>query len=293
MKEKFEQHLIKKYGKSITDLMYNDGKLITENIENGNEEGQKLVQNHLKVINEKIDFNFSENEYKWAFDFSGWTDKLDFKKDRLKKYMIIGLEPHIERFDFQITYGLSDKTPLKNESRFKIDLKENNFIRCEDDSSLIWTNLFKLLASDFTTKEVCENNNETELMKFINQFYITDLCHFAPQGSANLINKVSKWSKIRESVAKEFIENEIEIINPEIILTQGTDVFNTLKKILEIDEFITYSLGNGSVRVAQFGNIKIIGLPHIGSTMIHRTFWINNIENVKKKLEEKQIVTFE
>lgn len=149
------------------------------------------------------------------------------------------------------------------------------------------------MASDVTTKEVCENNNETELKKFINQFYITDLCHFAPQGNANLINNVSKWSKIRESVAKEFIKNEIEIINPKIILAQGTDVFNTLKKLLEIDKYITYSLGNGSVRVAQFGNIKIIGLPHIGSMMIHRTFCINNIENVKKKLEEKQIITFE
>ena len=291
--EKFRQHLENKYGKDVTDLLYNDGKITTENIKVLSEEGQKIVQNHLNVIDEKINFNFIENEYKWAFDFSGWTGKIDFTSDRLKKYMVIGLEPHIERFDFQITYGLSDNTPISNESRFSIDCEKPEFIQCKNDSSLIWTNLFKLLASEETIKEVKDNKNEIKLKEFLNQFFITDLCHFAPQGSANLINKVSKWSKIRESVANEFIKKEIEIINPEIIFTQGTDVFNTLKKILNIDEYMTYSLGNGSVRVAQFGNIRIIGLPHIGSTMIHRTFWINNISNVREKLVHKQLLKFE
>lgn len=35
--------------------------------------------------------------------------------------MIIGLEPHVERYDYQITYGLSAEDP-QGSPRFSLDL---------------------------------------------------------------------------------------------------------------------------------------------------------------------------
>jgi hypothetical protein len=202
--------------------------------------------------------------------------------------MVIGLEPHIERYDFQVTYGLSDKTP-ESEKRFSIS-EDKKRILCKDDSDTIWTNVFKLIASDEIKRKVFEENDIKSLDQFLENFYITDLCHFAPQGNAKLIKNIKNWSKIREVTAKKFLKEEINIINPKIIITQGTYVFDLLIKILEIDEHITYTLEKGKIRVAKKDEIKIIGLPHIGINLIQKTFWFNNIEKVRKKLIEKEIL---
>lgn len=309
-KEKeFKQHLEKKYGEEITKRLYNDGKIQTNFIKRKNKEDQNLIKNHLRdnIINENIKFDivdeYHEKDNNWAFDFPGWTGTIDFSKTNLKKYMVIGLEPHIEIFDFQITYGLSDYTNnYKDEStvlpdgivsRFSIIQNENNYIGSIDDSGIIWSNLFKLFADDITINEVKNNNNKLELDKFLNQFYIADLCHFAPQGKANQIKKIKNWNKIREKIAEQFLKKEIEILNPEVIIIQGIGVFNVITKMLGVssnkkvlfEEPYSEKI-NWKIRGADYNNIKIICLPHIGSQMTYNTFWHKSILSVSKKLNE-------
>lgn len=157
----FERLLIDKYGVRVVNELYAKGRLQAQNIKDKNPVSQTLVASHMQSIfnqlqkgnvNEWIEANYKDKKDKivtgntnkekwdkksWTFDFSGWLGSLDFNKEHVKKYMIVGLEPHVEYYDFQIVYGLSDMAPGNKGKRFTIDSKEKEFVRCNGDSSLI------------------------------------------------------------------------------------------------------------------------------------------------------------
>lgn len=291
----FVSHLEEKYGREIVGRLYNNGEIVVRLIRHANEADQFQVSNHILLLKEKLQLDFNVAERPWAFDFPGWTGRLDFSKDHVKKYMVIGLEPHIANFDFQITYGLSDETPVDGSKRFIIDVsKQTQFIHCRNDSSTIWTNLFRIFADERTYAAVTVHNDLEALSGFLNQFYITDLCHFAPQGKANEIKQVDDWNKIRYKVANHFLKKEVCLVRPEIIITQGTIVFDSISKILGVDsaEAFRISVGrqNFEIKYRKSEKVKILCLPHLGSLMINRTFWTKNMETVKAQLRERKFL---
>jgi hypothetical protein len=280
-----------KYGKEICDKLLKNNQLLPENIKDKNCEDQSHVKKHIEIIKDdlKLETKLKVNETNWAFDFSGWLGKLE-NNNNLKKYMIVGLEPHVERYDFQVTYGLSDKTPQGNQ-RFSIGgIEDEGVINCKDDSSVIWTNLFKIMASDEQINDVFKNKNEKVMIDFLNQFYITDLCHFAPQDKANAINDIKDWKKIRRKVALHFLKREIELVKPEIIITQGNGVFSELKSILKFNVSNSYPLSfgknNWSVKTGQCkeNKYKVLSIPHFGSALTNKIFYMNNLDLVRDVL---------
>jgi hypothetical protein len=289
-------NLIKeKYGEQICSELVNDFQIIAQNIREKNEENQLKVKKHLAKINDQLDLKLDINNTNWAFDFSGWTGKLHNVNDHLKKYMIIGLEPHVERYDYQVTYGLSDKTP-QGSPRFELDLDSEFEIKCNDDSSLIWSNLFKIMADDNQKNELFKKGNKQIMFDFLEQFYIVDLCHFAPQDKAKAINDVKDWDKIRFKVASHYLTKEIDIIKPKVIITQGNGVFNELKKILKIKETKSYPLKFGkntwSVKtgINSNNNIKVLSIPHFGTILNYKTFYQNNRDLVTKTLSDNNLI---
>lgn len=284
--------LEEKYGEAICNQLLEDGKLKPENIAAKNEQSQGLVKKQISKINSLLDLGLDVENTDWAFDFSGWIGSLA-RKGESKRYMIIGLEPHIERYDYQITYGLSERTP-KGEERFSIDSSETWEIRCNDDSSLIWTTLFKLMADDNQKKEVLQHSNEKVLKEFLHQFYITDLCHFAPQDKAKAVHDIKDWKKIRAKVAGRYLQKEIEAVNPEVILTQGNGVFNELKGILKFRETESYPLNynNWSIKtgVDLKGNYKVLSLPHFGTLLNYKTFYKKHVDAVRKILINNELI---
>ncbi len=287
--DKFNEFLIGKFGKAVTERLINNNRLLTENIRKKNIKDQKHVVTQLKKLKSRLNLDFEIDDNDWAFDFPGWTGKLDFKNEHVRKYMVIGLEPHIEDFDFQITYGLSERTPLNNEKRFSIG--QNDSILCKDGLT-IWSNLFNLIATKETQKNVYKGRNEMMLMKFLNQFYITDLCHFAPQGEAKKIKDIDNWENKRFIVAKHFLEEEMKIINPEIIIA-GNKVFKIVTRLLGVKQSqTTFKISVGkqsqSINFAQKDKLKIIGLPDIGSQLTHKTFWMRNLKQARDFLKIKK-----
>lgn len=293
--EEFKQLLNNKYGEEIATGLFKEGELQTDLIKKTNEVDQEKVKKHLIRLRHQFNLNFNVDERPWAFDFPGWTGRLDFDKQRVKKYMIIGLEPHIAEFDFQITYGLSDSTPIDNVKRFSIEPSKKDFIQCKNDSSVIWTNLFKIFSNDNSFSAVIEKEDKKSLDEFLNQFYITDLCHFAPQGKANTISKIQDWAGVRSIVANQFLKKEIELINPEVVITQGGIAFDKLSEIIEVKDIQGFNIAvgkqNNSIKYGINGKTKILSIPHIGSLMTNRTFWIKNLQEVKSKLKTKGILS--
>ncbi len=284
-----------KYGEEIYSELVNDFQIIAQNIREKNEIDQLKVKNHLAIINNRLDLNLDIHNTNWAFDFSGWTGKLRNGNDQLKKYMIVGLEPHVERYDFQVTYGLSDKTP-QGSQRFELDLNNEFEIKCNDDSSLIWSNLFKIMASFNQQNELLKKGNEQIMFDFLDKFYIVDLCHFAPQDKAKAINDVKDWDKIRFKVASHYLTKEIDIIKPKVIITQGNGVFKELKKILNFKETKSYPLKFGkntwSVKTGEDYNngFKVLSIPHFGTILNYKTFYQKNRNLVANTLVDNNLI---
>jgi uracil-DNA glycosylase len=285
-----------KYGEEIYSILLDELQLKAENIKEKNEADQLIVKRHIEKINQKLGLDLDVNETNWAFDFSGWTGQLDLSKDNIKEYMIIGLEPHVEWCDYQVTYGLSDNAP-NGSQRFSLKPKDEKFeIQSEGDSNIIWTNLLKIMASDKLQSEVFEQGNKQALIDFLNQFYIADLCHFAPQGKANEINKIKDWKNIRLKVASYFLTREIDLIKPKVLITQGNDVFTELKKVLKFKETNSYPLRFGkncwSIKTGEDrkSKYKVLSIPHFGSDLNYKTFYLNNRELVRKSVIDNSLI---
>lgn len=278
MQTRFIDFLEKKYGREITNKLVKDDCLHTDPVLEG---GTDLVQDQVRALKDRIGLGFvADIDKGWAFDFPGWIGKFS-----PRKYMVIGMEPHIERYDFQITYGLSEYTPQK-EKRFSIDTTRQSFVVCRDDSSIIWSNLFKLFADEETKAAVLEGDM-TALMNFLRQFYITDLCHFAPRGPAKRIREIPQWTKWRRHIAREFLPQDIELVNPEVIITQGNTVFGELARSLKPRITGEEKCGKIKIIFAEFEGVKIISIPHFGSELTNKTFWLRNLEVVKEILARR------
>lgn len=216
-----------------------------------------------------------EDKKEWAFDFPGWIGALENKgKDNNKEIFVIGLEPHISESSFQVTYGLRET-------------KENEFDEiCFGNNKKLWKNLFDLFNSESTTIDKF----------FLNRFYITDLCHFAPRGNANLIREIPNWEKIREEIALKYIPNEIDLLSPKFIVSQGLAVCDIidnkiLKKIGKVLDWISPEELNRNFET-RYKNLPFlskyefkgkilyhIGLPHLASGNTN-DFWKNK-EHIK------------
>jgi hypothetical protein len=218
------EFLLEKYGSEVCQIMMDDGRVKGENMRMKTHERQQMVVSHLHKIISELDLSFDINK-EWAFDFPGWLGQIN--EEQHKKYMIIGMEPHIVDYDFQVVYGLTEKcySQTGDDQAFKLEKGEKRNAISNYDSGLIWGNLFELIATDDEKIGVYQEKNLGVLIHFLEQFYITDMCHFAPRGKANEINKVvnfekvPNWKKLRYNVADRFLEQEIEWVQPEIIIT--------------------------------------------------------------------------
>ena len=281
-KEAFINYLKNKFGDEVTDYLLDQNKLELKEGEFVNDRGEtnkEKVKEHFSAhfgdefARQSSGENPSFNG--WAFDFPGWIGELTFKNNEpAKEIMVIGLEPHIENSDYQVTYGLRKKNSIEFEGKLDTNLKA----------------LFP--------------HND-----FYKQFYITDMCFFAPKGNANLIKKVKpKWSEVRQEAAKKFLSDEIEFIAPKIIISSGLDVAHFVEnEILKIkleakvikwlpqtkppDWEFCLEIGNLknlpfiTVYEWKYGKVVHLGVPHLASGRT-QLFWTKeNKEKLKVRIE--------
>jgi hypothetical protein len=199
-----------KYGEDVYEALVEGESVL--NLKKGNSEnlyGRNAISEN---IPESLLSKELKSKYEWAFDFPGWIGGLKNEPQSInKEIMIIGLEPHIEAWTFQVVYGLRE-TAL---GEYK-DLNNGN---CKN----LWENLNKI----FTEKNEIEDD-------FLKKLYITDLCHFAPKGKAFQIKEIKNWKEIRKQCATKYLSDEISLINPKFIVSHGVEAANIVaNKILK------------------------------------------------------------
>lgn len=248
-----EQFLNEKYGNYITSqLMTNNKEVVIDNVDKFDDQ-EKVIEllKTLKDIdgNNLVPKSFLSNDLEWGVDFSSWIGSIN----KSKKYFFIGAEPHLNS-NYQLVYDFGN---FKNKN-----LNETAQIHYERETD-IWHYLTKIFVQDLT------NENITG---FLEQCYITDLCHIVPKGCGqvdDICNKVgikkSEWKGFRTAVAKRFLINEIKTVNPEYIILHGNSSRDFFKNELNVNFNESYKISNSIYTILEgtLSGYKIISIPHL------------------------------
>ena len=199
-------------------------------------------------------------------EFPCWHTKypLDFTKENVKKYMIMGIDPGPKiRSDVHSAYELNlfelDGEQRNKMAEFEKAIKKTNYIRYKKHfNSSKGAGLFPYLKDLFLDK----------YNKLLKELYITDVCKCLYDYEGE--NK-GKESVVRNNCFQKYGIKEIEIINPELIIFQGS-AFESFKKIRKnskkieivikneiIDKYFDSSLIDMGIKNRKFGYISLNG----------------------------------
>jgi uracil-DNA glycosylase len=213
----------------------------------------------------------TESDYEqgkpWAFDVSStYTDLTQAKKIPI---MVIGEDPHVEGNDYQAVYGFAQRGIAFEKAQIKKDKFKNYLIKL------------------FLSEQEMNGLSNNEMGEFLSKFYISDLCHFTPQGQNNRKDDVKNWKKIKEKTAKYFLEKEIKALKPDYIITHGGFSRRYLAKILD---FEIHEVGKIGFKYfsGNYNGITVVGIPHLGSG--HTTgHWNKNIDKMREDFMKNAI----
>lgn len=254
--------LIQKYGKHITEKFLNEkNELIWENRNEDDKNEQQKVVEHIENLvdsngNKIVPKKFLENNKNgWGLDFSSWIGSFNSTKD----YMIIGAEPHVWR-NYQLVYNFGN---FKGKT-------------IQESAQLHFTGktgeeIFSYLPKIFM------DDTSNQVTQFLEKCYLTDLCHIVPKGCGQVkdiqtaLSITSKeWDKFRESIAKNFLKQEIAEICPKYIILHGNPSRIFFKKIFGVVyescykiENSIYSILTGSYINMNGEKIPVISIPHL------------------------------
>lgn len=256
-----------KYGKAMVRNLLSDGRINLDKEAPKGSQQQIVIDQMKKMIDlgllTKEDYDQGEP---WAFDVSSTYADLDANPKI--SIMIIGEDPHVAENDYQAVYGFAQKGVTFEKAEITDKFK-------------------KFLIKLFYSEEEVSKMKNGELQKFLSKFYVTDLCHFTPQGKNNRKKDVKRWPEIKVETARHFLKKEIEIIKPDYIITHGGASRKFLAKIWGIKIKADRIIGN-KVFIGEYNNIKIIGITHLGSgfTTGH---WYKNIDATREEFIKKEI----
>jgi hypothetical protein len=257
--------LEEKYGKEIiSDLLINGRINLSRQAVNKTK--TKMVDDQMRKM---IDLNLlTEADYEkgkpWAFDIS--STFADLTKISKIPIMIIGEDPHVQSNDYQAVYGFAP-----NGIDFKKESIKDKFKK----------HIIRLFYSETEFQE----KSDADILEFLSNFYVADICHFTPQGADKRKEELENWEKIKINTANYFLKKEIEVIKPDLIISHGKFSRENLSKILGIEIKEAGKIGQRYYE-GQYGGITILGLSHLGSrnTIFH---WNKSIDDTREELIKK------
>ena len=252
---KLENHLIRKYGKAVTNQLLTKNHEVLRNCIAKKDDNtyQHKIKSLLSLKdalgNNLVPELLIKEKVEWGVDFSSWIGQFDAGKE----YFFIGAEPHINR-DFQLVYDFGN-----------IENKDVNEIAREhfSDESDIWNYLTKIFVDDLSDENITD---------FLKKCYITDLCHLVPKKCGQVKDivkalsiKPKDWNEFRTKMANEFLIEEIKIVNPKFVILHGNVARKFFKNQLKVIFNKTFEIENSSLKIlsGEYDGYKIISIPHL------------------------------
>ncbi len=296
------QFFHEKYGQPITDdLIGPDFRLRMEKIKpRGKAKDAVQVQMQQMVAKGLLSDKDFQVFPRWAFDFPGWIGGMDFEKERLKEVMIIQLEPHVEKYDYQVVYELGEATGKRE---FSINIQTQKIVNRSTRD--IWNNAVKMLCTGPEYDSIFKQGNLDALYHILDKLYITDMCHFAPQGAADLLKQLPWTGKygIRSKVASHFMHQEIKLINPKLLVASGGEVIKAAEQLFNgYQKELVF--GPGKLKTNNLQNLPqlfkmtnkneqfhLLQIPHIGTLILPASsFWRGHVVSLNIALQESGVM---
>ena len=256
--------LTKKYGEFVTGkFLTSEYEVVMDNLNKDGVAEQLEIKKHLRQL---TDFHgrrlipdvYLRDDVKWGMDFSSWIGKFDRGKD----FFIIGAEPHLKN-QYQLIYGFGNERG-KNVKQTALSYFANK--------SDIW---------HYLTKNFAQELNDDSIIAFLQKCYISDLCHLVPTNCSQVkvicdrlaISK-NDWHKFRTTIAKNFLVDEIEIVNPKFIVLHGTQAREFFERELNASFPTKKKIENwdGHVYKGEMNGHKVIAIPHL-SGQVRNELW--------------------
>ena len=216
--------LTKKYGEYVTGkFLTAENEVIRDNLNKDGLPEQLEIKKHLKgLVDEKgvrlVPDTFLRNDVNWGMDFSSWIGKFDNDKE----FFIIGAEPHL-RNQYQLIYDFGNQKGR--------DVRQTALSYFSNKSD-IWY---------YLTKNFVEAVNDDNAVTFLQKCYISDLCHLVPTDCSQvkiicerLAISQRDWQKFRTAIAKNFLVDEIKLVNPKCVVLHGTQAREFFEKELNV-----------------------------------------------------------
>ena len=263
--DNFRNLLIEMYGKTITNRMVdNDLSLKNQGI---SKSIQKDIKEHLLILENKFDLEILIIYKEWVLDFPGWFGKLNFNNnDPAKKIVIIGQDPHLPRHKSYGQYELYGA-----------------YAACDPDEigkQNVWSIVPYITG---LSRNITDTSSK-------NLIYATDRCYITPKHfSAIEKDKNRSWQNISKIIGGYFIKKQIDILRPNIIISNGSIAYNMLTEndmYVETGQEELFSISNKRPRYIKTAKniesgIILISIPHLGGR--HSNFWKDNETIIKAK----------
>ena len=218
----------------------------------------------------------------WSLDFPSWIGP--FNPESGRRVLVIGSEPHIEHNFLQTVYGFHTR-----DGQSPDDLSKSYRERQGSIFQFLSVILSPLLGVP-----------EYDVLKHC---YLTDLIPFAPMKSkhtrvgetskiASFVSPGGNWYQIRRNYAQLSLQNEITGVKPELIITQGKEVFYEVLSVLggSIHPRNELAIESGNkrkqfVRSFRYGDIQVVSVPHIGSKRM-KGYWNRHVHQIRDVMLE-------
>ena len=271
-----KQFLTKKYGEYVTGkFLTADNEVIKDNLNKDGLPEQLEIKKHLKRLVDDngvrlVPDSFLRDDVKWGMDFSAWIGKFNSNKE----FFIIGAEPHL-RNQYQLIYGFGNQKGK--------DVRQTALSYFGNKSD-IWY---------YLTKNFVKEVNDDNAVKFLQKCYISDLCHLVPTDCSQvevicerLAISQRDWQKFRTTIAKNFLVDEIKLVNPKFVVLHGTKAREFFEKELNVVFSRKKQITNwdGYVFKGEMNGQKIIAIPHLSRQVL------NEVWRCKKYPERQESV---
>lgn len=229
----------------------------------------KLISRYTLYLPPGVEQDAFGGPFPLTLTLPGWTG--NFSEDIGKRVMVVGPTPIVSRDNLEISYNIHGEA--RPWDHFNSDPCSPLISYVTELHSTLFNGPPELALADIYLTHIFPVG--TRFLKEVRA---------AKSGLSKAM--MTPWSDLRAAYARDHLPVEIHAVKPQVIIALGREAFYEMKSVLSTTNMSEYQIRswNGKsqlVRAMSWGDIRIVGVPHVGSSR-ERMFWRRNIVEIGK-----------
>ena len=230
---------------------------------------EKLVNRYTSYLPPEVEQDAFGGPFPLTLALPSWTG--NFSEDIGKRVMVVGPTPVVSQDYLECSYNIHGE--LHPWDHLNPDRCSALVSYVADLQSTMFNGPRELALADIYLTHIFPIG--TRFLKEVRA---------AKNGLAKAM--MTPWSELRTAYARDHLPAEIHAVKPHVIIALGREAFYEMKSVLSTTNMSEYQIRswNGKsqlVRAMSWGDIRIVGVPHVGSSR-ERMFWRGNVYEIGK-----------